>query len=46
MASTTNVYGLLNRLDSAKVTVRQDRCVMVRNRNATPAELQLCAQAR
>ena len=34
MARHANVYGLLNRLDSALVTVRQDRCAMVRNRNA------------
>ncbi|WP_080800149.1 4Fe-4S binding protein [Arabiibacter massiliensis] len=35
MANMTNFFGLLEQLQSADITVHQNRCAVVRNRNAT-----------
>ena len=35
MANVTNFFGLLEQLQSADITVHQNRCAVVRNRNAT-----------
>ncbi len=35
MAHVTNFFGLLEQLQSADITVHQNRCAVVRNRNAT-----------
>ena len=35
MAHVTNFLGLLEKLQSADITVHQNRCAVVRNRNAT-----------
>ncbi len=42
MPSIDNVVGLLGKLESADITVRQERCVVVRNRNA---KCRKCAEA-
>lgn len=35
MPKVTSIFGLLEKLESADITVRQNRCAVVRNRNAT-----------
>lgn len=42
MAGMTNFFGLLEQLQSADITVHQNRCAVVRNRNATCMK---CAEA-
>jgi Fe-S-cluster-containing hydrogenase component 2 len=42
MALLNSIFGLLEHLESAYLTVHQNRCVMVRNRNATCLK---CARA-
>lgn len=42
MSGVTNIFGLLEQLQNANITVHQNRCAVVRNRNATCMK---CAEA-
>ncbi|MDR0513616.1 MAG: 4Fe-4S binding protein [Coriobacteriaceae bacterium] len=42
MPNVTSIFGLLEKLESTDIAVRQNRCVVVRNRNAT---CRRCAEA-